>query len=256
MSSTNKIAAIIPARYASTRFPGKPLIDLLGKSMLQRVYEQVQKVKEINDIYVATDDSRIQNHAQSWNAKVVLTDPNCQSGTERIIQAMQILPSFDYYINVQSDEPLIAPEQIQQLIQLLLSLDKYTATVATLKQKIYAAEDIANVNIVKLVTDNANKALYFSRLPIPYIRNANSNPLLNAPLYYKHIGIYGFTRPALLQIAGLAPHPLEMSEQLEQLRWLANQIPIYTAETHFPTQAIDTPSDVPKVIALLKAPPN
>jgi 3-deoxy-manno-octulosonate cytidylyltransferase (CMP-KDO synthetase) len=251
MSANYKIAAMIPARYASTRFPGKPLIDLLGKSMLQRVYEQVQKAKGIADIYIVTDDSRIQAHAQSWGAKVVLTDPKCQSGTERIIEAMQILPSFDYYINIQGDEPLIAPKQIEELIQLLLSLGK-CAAVATLKKKIENPNDIANANIVKVVTDSAHKALYFSRLPIPYLREPDAIASLKASIHYKHIGIYGFTRLALLQIASLTPHPLEISEQLEQLRWLANQIPIYTAETDFPTLAIDTPSDVPKVIALLK----
>lgn len=220
--------------------------------MLQRVYEQVRQANGITEIYIVTDDARIQNHAESWGAKVLLTAPQCQSGTERIIEAMKYLPSFDYYINIQGDEPLIAPEQIQELIQLLLPLSN-CAAVATLKQKIDFADDITDSNIVKVVTDNANKALYFSRLPIPYIREKNQISKLSVPLYYKHIGIYGFTRQALTQIANLAPHPLEISEQLEQLRWLANEIPIYTAETFYPTYAIDTPSDVPKVIARLKA---
>ncbi|MDW8158630.1 MAG: 3-deoxy-manno-octulosonate cytidylyltransferase [Bacteroidia bacterium] len=245
-----RILAIIPARYHSQRFPGKPLVELAGKTMLQRVYEQVQKAEKITDIYIATEDERIVKHAESFGAQAILTSSSHQSGTERLLEVFKRVRVYNYYLNVQGDEPLLVPEQLEQLLELLFAIPEELA-IATLCQKIDSWEEINNPNVVKVVKDNNSKALYFSRGPIPYLREEKRFNTKGVP-YFKHIGLYGFSYAALKHIAQLGPHPLEIAEKLEQLRWLAHGVPIYIQETNYPTIAVDTPEDALKVISLLK----
>ncbi|MDZ4756612.1 MAG: 3-deoxy-manno-octulosonate cytidylyltransferase [Bacteroidota bacterium] len=237
---------VIPARYASTRFPGKPLIDLGGKSMLQRVYEQAAKATGITDIIIATDDIRIEEHAIGFGAKVCMTNTHHQTGTDRCVEVIEQIDNRpDIIINVQGDEPFINPLQIEQLISLL---QKNDIQIATLCKKIEAVEDIINPNIVKVVKSLQNKALYFSRQSIPYYRDKEQMP----EIYYKHLGIYGFKTETFLQLAKLPQSPLEKAESLEQLRWLDNGYDIYLAETDFQSVAIDTPDDAGKALDFLK----
>jgi len=235
---------IIPARYASTRFPGKPLVELAGKSMLMRVYEQASKAKGISDIIIATDDIKIQEHCINQGAKVTMTSTEHQTGTDRCMEVIDGLSTKpDIIINVQGDEPFINPKQIEQLVDLLLQAP---IQIATLCKKIVTPEDIINPNVVKVVKAIKDKALYFSRQAIPYYRDKQI-----VETYYKHLGIYGFKTETFLQIAKLPQSPLEKAESLEQLRWLDNGYDIYLAETDFQSVAIDTPEDVQKALDFL-----
>ncbi len=239
-----KVTIIIPARYASTRFPGKPLVDLGGKSMLMRVYEQAGKAKGISDIIIATDDTKIQEHCINHGAKVCMTSTDHQTGTDRCVEVIEGFSTKpDIIINVQGDEPFIQPQQIEQLINLL---QQQHIQIATLCKKIDAVEDIINPNIVKVVKSTKDKALYFSRQAIPYYRDKQISEI-----YYKHLGIYGFKTETFLQLAKLPQSPLEKAENLEQLRWLDNGYAIYLAETDFQSVAIDTPEDVQKALDFL-----
>lgn len=234
------IIGIIPARYASTRFPGKPLVDINGKTMIQRVYEQALGCELLNDLIVATDDERIANHVKQFGGKVEMTSPNHQSGTDRCCEVIQLLPyTPDAIINIQGDEPFIQPEQISMLAQLMSNPN---VEIGTLIKEITDATEITNENVVKVVADNFGKALYFSRCAIPFQRNKSQN----VPSYYKHIGMYGYKREVLQKIAGLKPSAAEISESLEQLRWLQNGYVINTAITNFETFAVDSPDDLKK----------
>jgi 3-deoxy-manno-octulosonate cytidylyltransferase (CMP-KDO synthetase) len=242
------IIAVIPARYASTRFPGKPLAVINGKSMIQRVYEQVSLVQKIEKAVVATDDTRIFEHVTAFGGHVVMTRADHPSGTDRCAEAAAAFPDTSIVINVQGDEPFIQPEQIERLIQTLL--DRPDFSVATLARRIGSAEMLFNPNVVKVVFNTAAGALYFSRHPIPYMRGVPETDWLLRQAHFKHIGLYGF-RPATLQrIAGLQPTTLEQAESLEQLRWLENGIRIAVAETDFDTTGIDTPEDLARVTSL------
>jgi len=244
-----KILGIIPSRYASTRFPGKSLADIAGKSMIQRVVEQVLKSTKITDVIVATDDARIYDHVENFGGKACMTNPNHQSGTDRCFEALKLQrDSYDYVINIQGDEPFIQPEQIDLLAGLL---DGNTQ-LATLIKPIEQSEQIFDPNVVKVVKGSDENALYFSRNPIPFLRNEQQGDWLKNHGYYKHIGIYAYKTDVLEQITQLPVSLLERAESLEQLRWLENGYSVKTAITQHESIGIDTPEDLKKVLGHIK----
>lgn len=245
-----KILATIPARYASTRFPGKPLIDIAGKTMIQRVYEQVKKATGVQTIVVATDDQRIADHIEAFGGQVVMTSESHTSGTDRCAEAASHFEDTDIVINVQGDEPFIQPEQIELLIS---CFQKESVNIATLVKKIDTFEDLFNHNIPKVTVTKDMRALYFSRNTIPYLRDAAQTSWLEKYRYFKHIGIYAFRAETLKQLTKLPVSSLEKAESLEQLRWLEHGYQIQTAETQFQSHGIDVPEDVDRVIELFKS---
>lgn len=277
-----KHLAVIPARYASTRFPGKPLAMLAGKPMIQHVYERVAQAKRIQEVIVATDDERICEAIQRFAGTAVMTSPTSRSGTERVAEVARETDA-SIVINVQGDEPLVHPDMIDKLVE---CLEEHTAVpMASLMTPLFREEDIANPNVVKVVVDRDNYALYFSRSPIPFVRDGArgekrevgdyrgqgmrdreggkpSTPPLPAsgppPPYrssslrfLKHLGLYGYQRHFLLRIPHLEATPLEETEQLEQLRVLEHGYRIKLVETVYDTASVDTPEDLAKVEARL-----
>lgn len=243
-----KILGIIPARYASTRFPAKPLANLAGKSMIMRVYEQALKSKSLSKVVIATDHDTIFRHAETHRAEVCLTSDKHVSGTDRCYEALtKAKESFDYVINIQGDEPFIAPEQIDLLASLL---DGQTE-LATLIKKLETQEQLLNPNVVKAVINKNKEALYFSRSPVPYLRGERTDWVTVHP-YYKHIGLYAYRTDVLEKITKLSPSSLERAESLEQLRWLENGYKIKTAETAIETMGIDTPDDLHAALRYLQ----
>ena len=232
---------IIPARYQSVRFPGKPLVDIAGKPMIIRTYEQVLKVKQFVNVVVATDDQRIYKEVLSFGGNAVMTAHTHTSGTERCAEAFSQLSKKQentVVVNIQGDEPFIQPEQIEELIA---CFDNSDVQIATLIKKIDREEVLQNPNVVKVVISNEKKALYFSRYSIPFLRN-NSMQEID---FYKHIGIYAYRADILSEIVKLPPSPLEKAESLEQLRWLQAGYTIQTVETQYDdTIGIDTPQDI------------
>ncbi len=240
-----KILAVIPARYASTRFPGKPLAIIQGKTMIQRVVEQVKKARLITDLIVATDDDRICDEVKRFGGKFVMTSPTHPSGTDRCFEALQKQQkTFDAVINVQGDEPFIHPEQIDQLAQLIQPED---VSIATLIQPIRDKSQLFDPNVVKVITNPAGKAIYFSRQTIPFLRNTEKEQWLESFVFYRHIGIYAYKTEALKQITNLPPSPLEMAESLEQLRWIEHGITIQTGLSEHAQFGVDTPDDLEKL---------
>lgn len=240
-----KVLGIIPARFASTRFPGKPLIDIQGKSMIQRVYEQALKAKSLNKVVVATDDKRIAAEVSAFGGEFVMTADTHQSGTDRCAEVAQHFPDYGIVINIQGDEPFINPEQIDLLVS---CFEQQGVQLATLIKEIHTEEELFNNNIPKVVINSRQEAIYFSRHTIPYIRNADKDKWLNSHQFYKHIGIYGYTASGLQNITKLRPSALEIAESLEQLRWVENGYAIQTRITAIETIAIDTPEDLGKII--------
>jgi len=238
------IIGIIPARYASTRFPGKPLIDIGGKSMIQRVYEQALKATSLKLVIVATDDERIVEHVKTFGGDVMLTESDHQSGTDRCSEVVRRLDGFDIAINIQGDEPYIDPFQIELVASCFQ--DEQTQ-IATLVKKIDDYKELFNNNTPKVVLNSAMDALYFSRHTIPFLRGISVENWLAHYTYYKHIGIYGYRCQVLKALARLPVSSLEKAESLEQLRWLENGYRIRTAETTVETIAIDEPQDLQKL---------
>ena len=232
---------VIPARYGATRFPGKPLALLHGKPMVQHVYERAAKAALLQRVIVATDDARIAAAVTQFGGEAAMTPSALPSGTDRVAAVARDLP-FDIVVNIQGDEPLMEPAMIDQVVRALL--DDPQLPIATLCRRMPSAEDLANPNIVKVVRDHHDNALYFSRSPIPFKRGA-------APVYWKHLGIYGYRKASLLQFVGLSPTPLEQAEQLEQLRALEHGLRIRVLETPHDTIAVDTPDDLEKVERLM-----
>jgi 3-deoxy-manno-octulosonate cytidylyltransferase (CMP-KDO synthetase) len=242
-----KILGVIPARYSSSRFPGKPLANIMGKPMIQRVYEQAEKCLLLDDLIVATDDERIAACIHSFNGKVLMTSETLSSGTERcnaVLNNFQGEAAFDVVINIQGDEPFIDPQQIAQLAGCFLSEE---VVIGTLVKKITQRDDLVNPNVVKVVFDKHYQALYFSRHSIPYLQGTEPADWLNKTDYYKHIGIYGYRTAILKSITHLPVSPLEKAESLEQLRWLENGYLIHVKETDYESIAIDTPGDLLKI---------
>jgi len=244
-----KILGIIPARYASTRFPGKPLVDIKGKTMIQRVYEQAKQANLLSDVIVATDDDRILKHVISFGGKALLTSSHHQTGTDRCAEVAQlpeiINQAFEAIINIQGDEPFINPEQINQVAQLF---NNSNTQLGTLVKEINNLLDLENPNLIKVVKDLSNKAIYFSRSAIPYQRNKIKLSNNKSFVFYKHIGIYGYRTKTLLQISKLKQTPLEQTESLEQLRWIENGYEIQVAETTFESHSVDIPEDLQKFV--------
>ncbi|HEY9196437.1 MAG TPA: 3-deoxy-manno-octulosonate cytidylyltransferase [Mucilaginibacter sp.] len=238
------ILGIIPARYASSRFPGKPLVDIAGKSMIQRVYEQAQKCVSLAGVIVATDDARIFNHVQGFGGVALMTADHHQSGTDRCAEVASLHPEYDVVINIQGDEPYIDPEQITKLAN---CFNDQSAQIATLVKKILTEEELFNHNSPKVVINNLSEAVYFSRATLPHIRGQEQDNWLEYFTYFKHIGIYGYRADVLQQITRLPVSPLEKAESLEQLRWIDNGYRIKVAETELETHAIDVPSDLEKL---------
>jgi 3-deoxy-manno-octulosonate cytidylyltransferase (CMP-KDO synthetase) len=236
-----QILGIIPARYASSRFPGKPLVDIAGKSMIQRVYEQAKKCKDLTEVIVATDDERIFNHVKDFGGVVVMTSPDHSSGTDRCAEVALMHPEYDVIINIQGDEPYIDPEQISKLAACFTTT--YTQ-IATLVKKVRTEEELFNPNSPKVVISNLGDAIYFSRSPLPHIRGEEQQNWLEHYTYFKHIGIYGYRADILQHITKLPVSSLEKAESLEQLRWIENGYRIKVAETDLETHAIDTPGDL------------
>ena len=237
------ILGIIPARYASTRFPGKPLVMIDGKPMIQCVYEQALK-SELDAVVVATDDIRIADAVRSFGGNVVMTSENHPSGTDRCAEALENFKGdWKAVVNIQGDEPYIQPSQINAIASLL----KSGAPIATLVKKIDSVEELTNINSPKVVISSNGNALYFSRQPIPFQKGVAINDWLNHGTYYKHIGIYGYQAEVLPKLTQLKQGVLEMAESLEQLRWLENGYSIMTAETTENTVAIDTPEDLSRL---------
>lgn len=239
-----KIVGIIPARYASSRFPGKPLVDIAGKSMIQRVYEQVRGCKSLSDVIVATDDSRIQEHVLSFGGKVAMTSTAHPSGTDRCAEVLDSYPGFDVVINIQGDEPFINPEQIDLLCALF---ENAHTQIGTLVKRITTMEELFNENSPKVVFNTNHQALYFSRQTIPFQRGVAKESWLDNQAYYKHIGIYGYRTAVLKELTKLSASSFEQSESLEQLRWLQNGYHIQVAESDFETVAVDTPADLEQI---------
>ncbi|MGC2061865.1 MAG: 3-deoxy-manno-octulosonate cytidylyltransferase [Thermodesulfovibrionales bacterium] len=248
---------VIPARYGSTRFPGKPLAPLKGIPVIQHVYQNSRNSRHAADIIVATDNGLIYDAVRSFGGTAVMTSPDHISGTDRIAEALHLLGrEYDIIVNVQGDEPLIKPEMIDAVISVL---DDETAAIGTLVRKIDNADEIFDSNVVKAVFDEHGYALYFSRAPIPYHRDAWKNreagmgaasPDASAAAphdCFKHIGIYSYRREALLRLTSLAPSRLEQIEKLEQLRALENGLRIKVRETDFETFGVDTPKDLERI---------
>lgn len=240
-----KILGIIPARHASTRFPGKPLADIAGKSMIRRVYEQALQCDLLEKVIVATDDQLILNHVRNFGGLAAMTSDQHQSGTDRCAEISAVLPEFDVIINIQGDEPFIDPKQITKVAACFT--DEKTE-LATLVKKILLEEELHNSNTPKVVLNNLSEAVYFSRSVIPYVRGQQLQNWLQHHTFYKHIGIYGYRADVLQEITKLPVSSLEKAESLEQLRWIENGFRIKVAETDLETLAVDTPADLENIL--------
>jgi 3-deoxy-manno-octulosonate cytidylyltransferase (CMP-KDO synthetase) len=244
-----KIFGIIPARYASTRFPGKPLVMIGGKSMIRRVYEQALLCKELSRVIVATDSDIIEKHVKNFDGKVIMTSQTHSSGTERCNEVRERIGEISedpasVIINIQGDEPFIDPRQITSVAEMFADRD---VQIATLVKRIRSSKELSDPNVVKVVFDRDSRAIYFSRNPIPYLRGKDLSVWADERPYYKHVGIYAYRSKILAEISVLPPSPLEKAESLEQLRWIENGYPIHTRETEFESLAIDVPEDLLKI---------
>ncbi len=240
---------VIPARYASSRFPGKPLVMIEGKSMIMRVYEQTLKTTALNRVIVSTDDERIFNHVKECGGEVMMTSGSHDSGTSRIGEVVENLSflgkcPYDVIVNIQGDEPFIDPSQIDLVVSLF---NNPKVQIGTLIREIGESEDLFDPNVVKVVADHAGKALYFSRSPIPYYRGVPQDKWMYNQKYYRHIGLYAYRSSILKTILNLPPASPELAESLEQLRWLYHGYSIHTAITDIETVGIDVPEDLLKL---------
>ena len=243
-----KFIAIIPARYASTRFPGKPLALLGGKTVIQRVYEQAVSI--LGEAYVATDDERILTAVHAFGGQAVMTRTDHKSGTDRIQEAAEkVATDADVIINIQGDEPFIQASQIETLCRLF---DNPSTQIATLGKRFESMEAVLNPNSPKIVCDINGFALYFSRSVIPFIRGIDSQEWFGHYPFLKHLGIYAYRREVLSEITRLPQSPLEQAESLEQLRWLQNGYRIRVGETNVETVGIDTPDDLQRAEQFLR----
>ena len=243
-----KFVAIIPARFASTRFPGKPLAILGGKPVIQHVYEKAAAV--LCDAYVATDDERIEETVKAFGGKVVMTRNDHKSGTDRIAEALEkIGGDYDVVVNIQGDEPFIAKSQIEEICH---CFDNENTEIATLGKPFESMEAVKNPNSPKIVTDNNGYAMYFSRSVIPYVRGKEESEWLAHFPYLKHLGIYAYKCKVLKEITKLPQSPLEIAESLEQLRWLQNGYKIKVGRTDIETVGIDTPEDLTRAEKFLQ----
>ncbi len=237
-----KAIGVIPARYGSKRFPGKPLVDILGKPMIQHVWERASQVKTLEKVIIATDDERIRKKAEEFGAEAVLTSLSLSSGTERVAETVKDL-DVEIVANIQGDEPLIKPRAIDEAVKSLI--DNSKILMATLAYKMTKKEEMEDPNVVKVVFNKDNLALYFSRSPIPFFQKHPSP-------FYKHIGLYLYRKEFLMKLIQLEPSPLEKIEGLEQLRVLENGYRIKVVETKYDSVGVDTPEDLEKVKAMIE----
>lgn len=243
--------AIIPARFASSRFPGKPLADMAGKSMIQRVYEQVQKA--VSEVWVATDNVSIFEAVETFGGKAIMTSEAHRSGTDRVYEAYgKIGKDCDVVINIQGDEPFIQPAQIKTLMDCFESGDTQLATLVKPFRKEDGFETLFNPNSPKVIINKRNEAIYFSRSIIPYIRDVHHTEWLDKHTFYKHIGMYAYRGDVLKEITKLPQSSLEIAESLEQLRWIENGYKIKIGFTDIETIGIDTPDDLERALKALK----
>jgi 3-deoxy-manno-octulosonate cytidylyltransferase (CMP-KDO synthetase) len=247
-----QFAGIIPARYASSRFPGKPLVLIGNKPMIQRVYEQASKALVM--VYVATDDRRIFEAVKIFGGKAIMTSPDHMSGTDRCAEAVTTIMdetgrNIDVVINIQGDEPFIKPEQIRLLME---CFNDETVELATLVRETAPGEDLFNPNQPKVVLNSKRDAIYFSRAAIPFIRDTEMSNWSMNHIFYKHLGLYAYRTETLRKITALARSPLEIAESLEQNRWIENGFSIRTAVTSWESIGIDTPDDLEKAKKLLE----
>lgn len=243
--------AIIPARFASSRFPGKPLADMAGKSMIQRVYEQVQKA--VSEVWVATDNVSIFEAVETFGGKAIMTSEAHRSGTDRVYEAYgKIGKGCDVVINIQGDEPFIQPAQIKTLMDCFESGDTQLATLVKPFRKEDGFETLFNPNSPKVIINKRNEAIYFSRSIIPYIRDVHHTEWLDKHTFYKHIGMYAYRGDVLKEITKLPQSSLEIAESLEQLRWIENGYKIKIGFTDIETIGIDTPDDLERALKALK----
>jgi 3-deoxy-manno-octulosonate cytidylyltransferase (CMP-KDO synthetase) len=244
------IFGLIPARYASTRYPGKPLLNIGGKTMIERVYRQAEKCDRLAGVIVATDDVKIETVVKEFGGNVCMTSVAHPSGTDRCAEVVQKLNlNCKAIINIQGDEPFIDPHQIELVCT---CFDDERTELATLIRKISSLDVLLNPNSPKVLVGKDGFAIYFSRHPVPYLRNINKDEWLSHHTFYQHIGIYGYRTDVLKKITSLNPSPLEKAESLEQLRWLENGYKIKTAITEFESNAIDTPEDLERILLQLK----
>lgn len=250
MCKSIQFVGIIPARYASTRFPGKPLAMIGDKPMIQRVYERAKEV--FDAVYVATDDVRIQSAVEAFGGKVVMTSTNHKSGTDRCAEAITIIQNesgiqADVVVNIQGDEPFIAPAQLKQLCA---CFESDGVQIATLVKPFGMQEDIFSANSPKVAVSAKGYALYFSRSVVPFLRGVNVEEWKTTFPYLKHIGLYAYRTTVLAEIAQLQQTPLELAESLEQLRWLESGYAIKVARSEYETHAIDTPEDLERILSM------
>jgi len=246
-----KILGIIPARYASTRFPAKPLADIAGKTMINRVYDQANLAACLTELVVATDHQKIFDHVISFGGKAVMTSESHQSGTDRACEAMKKMSDeYDFAINIQGDEPFIDPGQVELLAECFA---EDHCELATLVKKIEHQEELSDPNQVRVVLTTNSEAIYFSRATIPYQRGTAPEQWLDNHTYYKHVGIYGYRTDILRKVSKLKPSSLETAECLEQLRWIENGLRIKTRVTDHDAICIDTPEDLQRALAQLQA---
>lgn len=245
-----RILGVIPARYESSRFPGKPLIDIAGKSMIERVYRQCLKSSSLSKVIVATDDQRISDHVSSFGGNVAMTSYTHQSGTDRCAEVANNYPEFDVLINIQGDEPMIDPNQIDLLSK---CFEDPQTNIATLVKKISTNDELFNENTPKVILNKNNEAILFSRTAIPYLRGKTRESWIEHYTFYKHIGIYGFRTNILQDLTKLPLSGLETAEALEQLRWIENGYRIHAAITDRESQAVDTPEDLEKLLKLIQS---
>lgn len=247
-SRSAPVTVVIPARFGSSRFPGKPLAMLMGKPLIQHVYERAQASPMIDQVLVATDDARVRDAVQGFGGTVVLTTEPFRTGTDRVAAVARQLPAR-VFVNLQGDEIILHPELLADLVMPFLASG---AGMGTLKRRLTSMADVRNPGVVKVVTDQQGEALYFSRAPIPHARDGVIESA--AWLHYVHLGIYIYTREALLRLAELPTSPLEDAEKLEQLRALEHGIRIRVWETTHPSLRIDTPADLKEAEAVLQRP--
>ncbi len=246
---SHNVVVVIPARYASSRLPGKPLADINGKPMIQHVVERARQATLVHDVIVATDDQRIADAVHGFGGTAVMTPVDCQSGSDRIAIVARTLPAAEIIVNVQGDEPVIPPAMIDEAVAPLLT--DPSLPVGTLVTRLRTTEELLDPNTVKAVIDRNGRALYFSRSPVPFGRDCTPAELVNRFPVYRHIGMYVYRRAFLIHYATLAQTPLEQAEKLEQLRILEHGYAIHAAVTTHQSLAVDTPADLERVRALL-----
>ncbi len=249
-----KFFAIIPARYNSTRFPGKPLANIMGKSMVSRVYHQAISSPKIEAAWIATDDERIASHLKEQNIPFIMTSPDHQSGTDRCREAAEKLSQIkadDIVVNIQGDEPFISVDQINLICSCFENNDK--TAIASLVKKLDSLDKIMDPNTVKAVFNLDMEAVYFSRSPIPFVRDCDPEQWITKQDFFKHLGIYAYRKNNLIEISNLPQSDLELAESLEQLRWLSNGYKIQLAITEEEAFSIDHPSDLEDAITYLKS---